>query len=430
MTDKVYSIYLRIAKLACNNIKYQIGRYNRISERTALADIKVKVRNKDALVMLSERISCVSQSRAMHYVNDVESLLVVQSEYAFSGSIGAVFIDSVIKSRQARLAQKEYMELQMCEIYLQEAHAYDKIHPYTKKEESALETAKNVVLRKYGSDVINQMVLVNKPQIRTGVKESLIAVAFNKYYAFADVTPVTNLKLAQKKYASEFGSRDDFFMSSKRSGPGYAQYNAIRQASNMLKDPLPAIDDHVVRQPDTSIIPELYQGEFANISLKHRIRKFVNLKVKNRDILICPPKNLAVKRQYATIEAMTKHHYIMEYYNDNKPKNIKSDELPYYFYDRELELYKKMWGTKAEPYITNGIMQFPNGQRISVPASSEPYEFFHKVNCTYGALFGFTSDDIEGGKDWLNDSIRSAYTDEGMAEYRLAMIDARLKGKV
>ena len=46
----------------------------------------------------------------------------------------------------------------------------------------------------------------------------------------------------------------------------------------------------------------------------------------------------------------------------------------------------------------------------------------------YASLFGFTADDMQG--NWLYDSIRRAYTDEGVANYRLALINAREKGKV
>ena len=58
-------------------------------------------------------------------------------------------------------------------------------------------------------------------------------------------------------------------------------------------------------------------------------------------------------------------------------------------------------------------------------------QFFHKVNTTYAALFGFRDrEDSRGGREWLYDAIRKAYTDEGMADYRLAMIDAKLSGKL
>ena len=101
-----------------------------------------------------------------------------------------------------------------------------------------------------------------------------------------------------------------------------------------------------------------------------------------------------------------------------------------YYYQQEMKMYQHMWGTEELVYIKGGRMYFPNGTSIVVPHNTEPWSLLHKVNATYGSLFGYTSDDAEGGSNWLYDSIRCAYTDEGLAEYRLAMIDARLKGKI
>ena len=90
-------------------------------------------------------------------------------------------------------------------------------------------------------------------------------------------------------------------------------------------------------------------------------------------------------------------------------------------------MYQYIWQTSGAVYSRDGSIYFPDGRAIAIPSAMSDYEFFHKINTVYAALFGFTSDDAVGGSNWLIDSIRSAYTDEGNALYRLAVIDERTK---
>ena len=175
---------------------------------------------------------------------------------------------------------------------------------------------------------------------------------------------------------------------------------------------------------ETDIIAQLYQTSFANIPLQKRRRRFVNLKSKNRDVEICPENALGVKRQFSQIEATTKHTYIMNYFNDNM--QLGSDRSSYYF-EQEAWMYKYMWQTDGIIYAQSGNIYLPDGTAIAIPDSMTDYEFFHRINTVYAALFGFTPEDAVGGANWLIDSIRSAYTDEGNALYRLTVIDKRLE---
>jgi hypothetical protein len=158
--------------------------------------------------------------------------------------------------------------------------------------------------------------------------------------------------------------------------------------------------------------------------LQKRRRRFVNLQSKNRDVELCPERNLSIKRQFSQIEATTKHTYIMNYFNDHIGS---AEDRRLYYFDQEAWMYKYIWQIEGNIYSQAGNIYLPDGKALSIPDSMTDYEFFHRVNTVYAALFGFTDSDVVGGNNWLIDSIRKAYTDEGNALYRLSIIDKRLE---
>jgi hypothetical protein len=99
------------------------------------------------------------------------------------------------------------------------------------------------------------------------------------------------------------------------------------------------------------------------------------------------------------------------------------------FFNFEANMYRKLWNIDKPIVYRNGKLIFPDGAIAAVENGKLPFETLHKINAIYAALFGFGPDDISNPTDWLYNSIRAAYTDEGNAMYRMAMIEARLKGR-
>ena len=420
MNDKVYNRCLKIARLGCESVRRGLAVANNIQNQDV---ISVKVKGRDKLVEYVEKIMKHSTNALAVYRSRVHSLLVVESDdkrLVKTAIAGELFIKSVLKSRESRMCQKQLVDLISAEIYFQEAALYDRRYPYKQIADSAIEYAKHVVLRLQPSAFMKYFQFDSKPHIDENVYKTLVTQAFDKRYALGTMENIK--ELANKKYESDYVSRKDFFVETNRkTGVSVSDTRLIE-----AKRTITSVKDRVFT-PESLIIADLYKGAFANLSSQNKIRRFVNLKARNSDIDICPIRNLSAKRQFATIDAMTMHRYIYDFYTDHKPANIMSKDLPIYYFKQELGMYRNMWGEDANVIYKNGKLYFGDGSSVAVPDDVAPHEGLHRVNAAYGALFGFTPDDMKG--DWLSDSVRQAYTSEGMAEYRLAMIDARMKGK-
>lgn len=409
MDDNVYNRCLRIATMACDNMKEELARINGMQNPNS---IQVKVRDKDQLVEFVQGIMKLGSKGMSVYKSRVQLSLIISSEdmrFKNTQKAGELFVTSVIRSREARVCQKHLIDLQAAEIYLKEAARYDKTHPYKLISESAFEQAKHVVVRKYSSDFMNNFDL-NTPCIKDSLVTVLRKQAFDKRYAFG--TQDSNNNMARKKYETDYLSRNDFFLRSGQRG-GMSEVKSFRDRPFTLA---------------SLIIADLYKGAFARLPAKRKIRRFVNLRSRNRDIEICPMRNLSAKRQFATIDAMTMHRYIYDFYADKRPAAATEHDLQIYYFRRELEMYKYMWGESTKVTYERGKLKFGDGTSVDLPPDILPHEGLHRVNAAYGALFGYGSDDITD--NWLYNAVRQAYTAEGLAEYRLAMIEARLKGKL
>lgn len=410
MNDGVYNRCIKMASLACENVKRDLASVNHIQNANS---IRIKVRSKETLADYIEKMMKSSQNAMAIYRSRIQSLLVIESDDKRLKNIsdaGEYFIKSIMRSRDARVCQKYLIDLLAAELYCKDAFSYDKRCPYKQVSESAMEMAKNVVSRKYPLNFMDNFDFSGEPHIKEDILENLRKQAFNRRYAFG--TFEASVDIAAKKYEKEYLARRDFFTENRKDKP--------KKVFQSLKDR--------AFTPESLIIADLYRGAFAHLPAQNKVRRFVNLKARNRDIEICPPKNLSMKRQFATIDAMTMHRYIYDFYTDNKPSDIQGKDIDIYYFRQELAMYRHMWGETANVTYRNGRIVFGDGSSVELPSDVSPYEGLHRVNAAYGALFGFTPDDMKG--DWLYDSVRQAYTSEGMAEYRLAMIEAKLKGKL
>lgn len=411
MDDNTYNRCLRIATMACDNMKKELAHINGMKNFNS---ISVKVRDKDQLVEYVHNIMKLGNKGMAVYKSRIQLSLIISSDdmrFKNTQSAGELFVTSVIRSREARVCQKHLIDLQAAEIYLQEAARYDKSHPYKLQSESALEQAKHVVIRKYSISFMDNFDLSGSVQVKSELLNTLRKQAFDTRYAFG--TQESNDRMMKKKYEMDYLSRNDFFL--KRGQP----QDSMGEVKSFRDRPFTIA---------SLIITDLYKGAFARLPAKRKIRRFVNLRSRNRDIEVCPMRNLSAKRQFATIDAMTMHRYIYDFYADRRPASATEHDLQIYYFKRELDMYKCMWGEGTKVTYERGKLKFGDGTMVDLPPDTLPHEGLHRVNTAYAALFGYGADDAT--ENWLYNAVRQAYTAEGLAEYRLAMIEARLKGKL
>lgn len=429
MNEKSYNMYLKMIKLGLLNVKEEMTKLNMFNE----GELQVKIRGKETLVKYVEDIVKDRKNAMVNYKDKIDKLIITRSDkpQIRSSSASAIFIESVLKSRDARVAQKQLIDFTLAEQYLQEAWNFDNKHPGAKIGDSAIEKAREVIARTYSLNFLSNFVTnAGKPHLDNAIRDQLMKKAFDKKYSFA--TPESNKHVVHKRYQAEFVPKHTLFTLKSEARNNALKIDAVRTSSNTQaakRSPFHAVKETQVTS-ETLMLTELYKGTFASLPFTNKRRKFVNLKLRSNDILVCPFKNLTIKRQYSDIESMTKQTYIYDFYRDQMPNNLDEADAAQYYFRQENHMYQYMWGTKNSAHYQAGHLYFPDGTNVVVPVEYKPYEFFHKVNATYAALFGFGPQDIRGGKYWLYDTIRKAYTDEGTADYRLAMIDARFMGRI
>lgn len=415
MNEKSYNMYLRMVKLACRNVRAAVCQENGITEKD---QVQIKIRDRDGLVNIVAAIMQSPDSAETIYATRVAKRIVVFTDLKLLHPVDTttVFIQSILKSRSARICQKQVINYLMAERYLDAAWDYDQQHPMKK---TALETAKEVITQKYSLNFLGGFIFDERPRIEPHILHGLKSQAFDARYSL--VTEEQNDKLVDRKFANEFGIRNDVFIAAT---PVAFAVNTVKSAQDSSQKSMIDVFIKRTKKSETDIITQLYSTSFADMPLQKRRRRFVNLQSKNRDVEICPEKNLSVKRQFSQIEATTKHQYIMNYFNDHI---TPSDDRRTYYFDQEAWMYKYIWQIEGNIYSQAGNIYLPDGKALEIPDSMTDYEFFHRVNTVYAALFGFTDSDVVGGNNWLIDSIRKAYTDEGNALYRLTIIDKRLE---
>lgn len=415
MNDKSYNLYSKVIKLACRNVKSAFCQENGITDTK---DVHVKIRDRDGLVAMVASMFKNPESARAAFTWRVEKRVRIVCDYPNIHAIDVpdVFIGSVLESRMSRISQKRIIIYVMAERYLAAAYDYDRSHPSDEKDK-CFNYAKSVLTEKYSLNVMGGFSFTGRPCIIPSVLSGLKASAFNPMYAL--YSEEMTAKLAERRYVKEFESRGDTFVTKTPIAFDMSPEKDVSDKSMI---------DVFVRKhklSENEIITHLYESSFANMPLHKRRRRFVNLKSKNRDVEICPIGALKIKRQFAKIEATTKHSYIMNYFHKNKPMSADTET---YLFEQETWMYHYLWQTDGVIYHQNDQIYFPDDTVIEIPDSMKPWEFFHRINTVYAALFGFTKEDTRGSNNWLIDSIRKAYTDEGNALYCLMLIDNRIKG--
>lgn len=429
MQSNIYNIYLITAKQAGNNIRRAVCVENGFPDISA---VSVKFHGKDQLVELVDNIMRYSKADAvMRYEGSANKLLDVKSRDAILHkiAIGTTFVESILHSKDARNCQKQLIDYMMAEIYLKEAFQYDKEHHLSGKD-SATERAKMILMNLYSLNFISNFIFDgNIPVLSSNMKEQLMDRAFDPMYACTTLEKIT--ALADKKYIRDFTSRKDFFSADTATVQQEMHRRVMESRIDRVDPPVIKQRRHRVmnRHPRPSFGKDLYQNLFVKLPTQKRRRKFLNLQQRHADILECGRSALAYKKQYATIDYGTKHNYINSYYADDYRDDQGMDKSKYYFV-RENQMYGYIWNTGSPVTYKNHMLYFPDGAVAEVAQDTEPYEVLHLINAVYAALFGFSAEDITDVKDWMFNSVRSAYTDEGNAYFRMQMIAAREQGRM
>lgn len=428
MQEKMYNLYLVISKLAGNSVRRAICQENGMGDLKA---ISVKFKGKNPLAKLVGDIMGYNKSNAVERFKSVAApLFSVNSSVAIRHQVDKdrVFVESILKSKDARNCQKYLIDYLMAEKYFNEAYAYDKLNKSNTKI-AAVEKAKAVIREVYSLNFLSGFFFDEAgPKLDQNLKEQLYMRAFDPLYSCT--TEDKTMELMQKKYLAEFSSRKDAYTSDSTDTERYFRAeNMKRRLSTANKPAVRVAEAKAVRNsanPASNV--DLYRAAFIQLPTEKRKRAFINLKHYHSDVITCRKKDISFKRQYADIELKTKHNYIMDCYAD-RVKTGQGVGMNRQFFNFEANMYRKLWGIDKPIIYRQGQLLFPDGAIAPVDNGKMPFETLHKINAIYAALFGFGPDDISNPTDWLYNSIRAAYTDEGNAMYRLAMIDARLKGR-
>ena len=421
MKPNTYNMYLKIVSLACSNVKTEICNLNMFKGD----EVTVQIRGKDNMVDLADKISKNPSDAIAKHSKDADKLLVIRSTEPTIKMLtaGRIFVESVLSSRSSRVAQRRLVQYGAVEKFLGEAYVYDSKHQSQAGVNSAMSKAKNIVTKKCSLAVLGSFDFDRgRPVLDSTIKKELEQSAFNARFAF--LTKEKLAEMIEKKYKEDFAGLTSEFSAAKPVSP--IESMKVDKAINVKKQP-PVQSKETPITSHTLLLNELWNKKFADLPLLNKRRKFVNLSVRHNDVFVAPKPVLIRFRQASVVESMTKHQFIMDYYLDAKPADFEEPDVARYLFRQENNMYKYMWGENKGVRCNNGRLYFPDGTNMLVPSDMTPHEFFHRVNAIYAALFGFNKEDVKGGNDWLYDAVREAYTDEGMAEYRLEVINNRLK---
>ena len=423
MDGKAYNVYLKMVKFGCENVRAEICRINFFNGD----EVTVKVRGTESLVALAEKIAKHPQTAVAVYSDEVDKRLVVRSTEPTvkMKSASGIFIESVISSQKARDASLKLVDLHASLKFLHDGYVYDVKFPPAAGVDGALEKAKAYISGTHSLSFLSMFdFLPTGPAINEVVAKELELTACNERFSHTTMADIE--RVAVNKYTELFASRTSLFSQTDNNVKNAVKLETVKKKMNTVKM-------HSKVTPITSktiSLDVLFSGTLSEIPLNGKKRILTNLKSRQNAVLIMPEYILPSKRQRAKIEYMSNHKYIMDYYADTIKKAGNTMSVAQHLFREENRMYKFMWGSVQSVHFERGRLIFPDGSNIIVPKGQAPHEFFHKVNAVYAALFGYTSADARSGDDWVYNSIRKAYTEEGMADYVLALIDARMSGKL
>lgn len=428
MQEKMYNLYLVISKLAGNSVRRAICQENGMDDLKA---VSIKFGGRNTIVQLVSDIMGYNKSNTVDkFKKTAEKLVTVKSNVVIRHQIdnAKVFVESIVKSKDSRNCQRYLVDYLMAERYFKEAYDYDVLHHVNAKK-SSVEKAKAVIRDMYSLNFLSGFFFDGPcPKLDQHLKEQLCSRAFDPLYSCT--TEEKTMELMQKKYLKEFSSRKEAYISDATDTERFFRAENMRRRLDATNKPAvrAAEEKAIQNSANPAMNVDLYRSMFIQLPTERRKRRFRNLKHMNSDILTCHKKELNYKQQYANIEYKTKHSFIQDCYTD-KLGQAKGIDTNRQYFNFEANMYRKLWDIDKPIVYKQGKLYFPDGAIAAVEKGRPPFETLHKINAIYAALFGFGPDDISNPTDWLFNSIRAAYTDEGVALYRMAMVEARLKGR-
>lgn len=421
MDKKMENVCLRVTKLACVRVAEHLAGINGLKDAS---EIKIRVKDRDALMQIVAAI--IQKGHSEQYQDRIEAVLSVKSAAKLKHDVNwvRIFLQNVDACRDARVCQKRILDLLAAEQYLLAAYEYDVKHRSSK----AMQLAKKVVIRLHSERFLEGFPLFGKPKIDAGLKSSLSKRAFDTWYSYTSSESV--IAMAKNRYLSVYRNRKDFFLTGAAPESQGLQNRTAARHAVQAKAVIPVPEKEAEPVMDMRLLEYLYGTGFADMPLKGKRRKFVNLAVRSKDVRDMPRRMLVTKKRFLTIESLTKHSYIYGFYEDHIKGVLTGEAVFQYYLQKEAEMYQVIRYMQDNINLDRNIFYFPDGVSLQIPAGQTAYDFLHKVNTIYAALFGFSQEDSRGGGMWLEDSVRSAYTDEGVADYRLGIVAARLSGQM
>ena len=433
MQEKIYNMCLAIAKMAGNNLRRSICREN---GQTDTRSIAVKFKDKNELTDLVDEVMKATKPDTSNVFNRrVAQQLIIKARVRILHEIdnGSVFTESVLKSKDARICQKKLIDYMMAERYFKEAFEYDAVHPGMSP--SAMDKAKQIIEGMYSINFLSNFYFpIGKPPFMDeGLRERLMDRAFDPMYSFSNEEKLSDMM--QKKYLKDLSSKKEYFSAEESSMRKTFALDSFMQKLRRTKTAELEKRERDIAAHSLNPItkPDLYHEVFQKMPVQKRKRRFLDIKSRNKDILLCPKRQLSDKWNFSDSDCKVKNDFIHKCYMDmleSESTGTPSEkDISRYLFKKEAEMYRNLRSIEGAVSYKKGCIYLPDGS-ISVPVKDmEPHELLHKINTIYAALFGFSGEDVKDS-DWLYNAIRASYTDEGVALYRLSMIQARKEGRM
>lgn len=410
MKEKEKNIALKVARLACRNLAAELAWVNGM--KTA-AGIHILVKGKDRLLQATWDVMHGVAAKDRYDV--VRRSVQVRTAKPLAHSVDAarVFLQSVEFSSDARVCQRRLLDVWPAARLLQAAYEFDSVREGSRAVESARRTVQSVC----GARFLENFTFVGRPDVDPRLRDDLIRRAFDSRFAFTSQATIRSM--AESRYQQIYLSGKPFFASSD---PGDGETVQV-----------PPVMDLAVRPGGMNInlLYALYRGESVRQPLSGVVRYMVNLPMCCQDICAMPLRLLETKRKHLLIDVRSRRSYILSHYDDLFKGKMDGNALSLHYTQKEAEMYQAIWNTDGALMAGAEAVILPDGMSIAVPKGEQVHMFLHEINTIYAALFGCDpAADQKGGKRWLEDAIRKAYTDEGMADYRAAVATARLEGRM
>lgn len=411
MTDKETSIALKTARLACRNLAAELAWVNGM--KTA-AGIKILVRGKNKL--LAAVWDVMHGVRPEDRYDAAKRSIHIQTAAKLEHSVDAarVFLQSVEYSADARVCQRRLLDVWPAAKLLQAAYEFDS----SRNGSQAMDTACRTIQNMCGPRFLENFIFVGRPDVDPRLQDDLIRRAFDSRFSFTSQSSIQ--AMAESRYQKLYLAGRPFFVAGGGGGG-----DVLTPAS-----PIPST---AVRTGGMNInlLYALYRGEAVRQPLTGAVRYMVNLPMCCQDICAMPLRMLETKRKHLLIDVQSRRSYILSYYSDLHRGRMTGDALSLHYIQKEAEMYQTIWNTNGVVLAGPDAVILPDGTSIAVPRDTETHLFLHEINTVYAALFGCDPNaDQKGGVHWLEDAIRKAYTDEGVADYRVAIATARLEGRM